>query len=160
MSKFTLLCSSVLHGPWSSDCPHTWVLSHFHCVLLLATLWTVAHHAPLSMEFSRQECWSGLPFPPSRNLLDPENEPESFMSPALVFGFFTTSAIWEAHTQTQSLPDLVHYYLWLCGYFSDVSFSHWIPSCNRGETMSAMTHHHVPRANQNTNPITTCLIII
>ena len=35
-------------------------LSH---VQLFATLWTVAHHAPLSMEFSRQEYWSGLPFP-------------------------------------------------------------------------------------------------
>ena len=33
------------------------------CVQLFATPWTVAHQAPLSMEFSRQEYWSGLPFP-------------------------------------------------------------------------------------------------
>ena len=33
------------------------------CVRLFATLWTIAHHAPLSMGFPRQECWSGLPFP-------------------------------------------------------------------------------------------------
>ena len=37
-----------------------WELS---CVQLFATPWTVAHQALLSMEFSRQECWSGLPFP-------------------------------------------------------------------------------------------------
>ena len=40
-----------------------WMLSHFNGVQLSATLWTSAHQAPLSMEFSRQEYWSGLPFP-------------------------------------------------------------------------------------------------
>ena len=40
-------------------------LSH---IRLFATLWTIAHQAPLSMGFSRQECWSGLPFPPPGNL--------------------------------------------------------------------------------------------
>ena len=39
------------------------MLSHFNCVLFFVTLWTVAHQAPLSMESSRQEYWSGLPFP-------------------------------------------------------------------------------------------------
>ena len=39
------------------------LLSHFSCVRLLATPWTAAHQAPLSMGFSRQEYWSGLPFP-------------------------------------------------------------------------------------------------
>ena len=53
----------------------------------LATSWTVAHQAPLSMRFSRQEYWSGLPFPSSGDLPDPEIEP---MSPALAGGFFTT----------------------------------------------------------------------
>ena len=43
-------------------------------VQLFATLWTVAHQAPLSMEFSRQEYWSGLPFPFPRFLPDPEIE--------------------------------------------------------------------------------------
>ena len=37
------------------------VLSHFSRVQLFVTLWTVAYQAPLSMEFSRQEYWSGLP---------------------------------------------------------------------------------------------------
>ena len=55
-----------------------------------ATQWTVAHQAPLSMRFSRQECWGGLPFPPPGDLPDPGMEPTSLMSPALAGGFFTT----------------------------------------------------------------------
>ena len=41
----------------------------------LATPWAVAHQVPLSMEFSRQEYWSGLPFPPPGDLPDPGMEP-------------------------------------------------------------------------------------
>ena len=43
-------------------------------VRLFATLWTVAHQAPLSMEISRQEYWSGLPFPSPGDLPNPEIE--------------------------------------------------------------------------------------
>ena len=46
-------------------------------VRLFATLWTVAHQAPLSMGFSRQEYWSGLPFPSPGDLPDPGIEPRS-----------------------------------------------------------------------------------
>ena len=46
-------------------------------VRLFATLWTVALQAPLSMGFSRQEYWSGLPFPSPGDLPDPEIEPRS-----------------------------------------------------------------------------------
>ena len=49
-------------------------LSH---VLLFATPWTVAHQAPLSMGFSRQEYWSGLLFPSPGYLPDPGTEPRS-----------------------------------------------------------------------------------
>ena len=49
---------------------HVCVLSSFSLVWLFATLWTVAHQAPLSMAFSRQECWSGLPCPPPGDLPD------------------------------------------------------------------------------------------
>ena len=59
------------------------------------TLWTVAHQVPLSMGFSRQEYWSGLPFPSPEDLSDPEIEPVSLASPALAGGFFTTNATWE-----------------------------------------------------------------
>ena len=60
------------------------------------TPWIVALQAPLSMGFSRQEYWSGLPFPPPGDLPNPDIEPASLMSPALVGGFFTTSTTWEA----------------------------------------------------------------
>ena len=54
---------------------------------------TVVLQAPLSMAFSRQDYWSGLPFPLSGDLPDPGIEPSSLMSPALGGGFFTTSAM-------------------------------------------------------------------
>ena len=44
---------------------------------LFVILWTVAHQAPLSMGFSRQEYWSGLPFPSPGDLPDPGIEPRS-----------------------------------------------------------------------------------
>ena len=72
------------------------MLSHFSSVQLCVTLWTVAHQAPLSMGFSRQEYWSGLPCLPPGNLPDPGIEPVSLMSPALAGGFFTIGATWEA----------------------------------------------------------------
>ena len=46
-------------------------------VRLFATPWTVAHQAPLSMGFSRQEYWSGLPFPSPGDIPDPGIEPRS-----------------------------------------------------------------------------------
>ena len=72
------------------------VLSHFSRVQLCATPWTVARQAPLSMGFSRQEYWSGLPCPPPGDLPNPGIEPVSLTSPALAGRFFTTSATWEA----------------------------------------------------------------
>ena len=59
------------------------MLSHFSCVRLCATLWTVARQAPLSMGFSREEYWSGLPCPSPGDLPDPRIKPASFKSPAL-----------------------------------------------------------------------------
>ena len=49
------------------------------------------------MEFSRQEYWSGVPFPTPGYIPDPWIKPTSLASPALAGGFFTTSATWEAH---------------------------------------------------------------
>jgi len=77
-----------------------YMLTHFSWVGLSATLWTVARQAPLSVGFSRQEYWSGLPFPPSGDVPNPGIEPLSFMSPALARKFFTISATWEAHHYT------------------------------------------------------------
>ena len=54
------------------------------------TPWTVAHQAPLTMGFSRQEYWSGVPFPSPRDLPDPGIEPVAPVSLALAGGPFTT----------------------------------------------------------------------
>ena len=69
------------------------MLRCFSHVQLFATLWTVPHQAPLSMEFLRLEYWSGLPFPSPGNLPGPGIKPASLKSPALASRFFTT---WEA----------------------------------------------------------------
>ena len=60
------------------------------CVRLFVTPWTVAHQAPLSTEFSRQEYWNQLPFPPPGDFPDPGIEPVSLVSSALAGEFFTT----------------------------------------------------------------------
>ena len=81
------------------------VISHFSSVGLFATLWAVACHAPLSMEFSRQEYWSRLPFP------SPGYRPNSgteHTSAALAGGFFTTCATREACTVSH------YYFMWCC----------------------------------------------
>ena len=51
----------------------------------------IGHQAPLSMRFSRQECWNGLPFPTPGVLPDPGIEPTSLLSPAMGGRFFTTA---------------------------------------------------------------------
>ena len=71
------------------------VLSCFSHVQFYVTPGTVAHRAPLSMEFSRQEYWSGLPFPSPGELPDLRIKSVSLMSPALA-GFFTTNTAWGA----------------------------------------------------------------
>ena len=72
-----------------------YVLSHFSCVQLFATPWTIARQASLSVGFPRQEYWSELPFPPPGDLPDPGICLVSLSFPELADGFFTTSATWE-----------------------------------------------------------------
>ena len=57
-----------------------------------ATPYTVAHQAPLSMEFSREEYWSGSPFPIPEDLLDPRIKLMSLVLPAWAGGFFTATS--------------------------------------------------------------------
>ena len=59
-------------------------------IWLFVTPWTVAWQVPLSMEFSRQEYWTGLPFPTPEDLPDPGIESTSH---ALAGGFFTTTPL-------------------------------------------------------------------
>ena len=74
-----------------------WKCYLFSCIPLFVTPWTVAHQAPLSMEFSRQDYWSGEPVPSPGDRSDPGNEPESpsvqadsSLSEPLGKPFFTT----------------------------------------------------------------------
>ena len=83
------------HKTYVCVCVHMCMLSCFSHVQLFATPWTVAHQAPLSMVFPRQEYWSGLPFPSPGDLPNPWIKPASLKSPALAGRFFTTRATWE-----------------------------------------------------------------
>ena len=72
-------------------------------VQLCETVWTVAHQAPLSMGFSRQEYWSGLPCPPPGDLPEPGVELRSLVS-SLAGGFFTISVTWKPNHREWDLP--------------------------------------------------------
>ena len=92
--KTSVLQHSVFMGQLSHPYMATrWYIAHpqlLSCVRLLVTPWAVAHQVPLSMGFSRQEYWSGLPFPPPGCLPNLGIELTSFVSPALADEFFTT----------------------------------------------------------------------
>ena len=81
-----------------SRCVRACVLNQYSRVRLFGTLWTGVHQALLSIGFSRQEYWSGLPCPPPGDLPDSGIEPASLTSAALTNVFFTTSTIWEFYT--------------------------------------------------------------
>ena len=122
-----LILASDIHNKWSLCHGEEWACRKFYisivldfrlpaCVLnwcsrvwlfgvwLLATPWTVAHQAPLSMGFSRQQHWNGLPCPLIGDLPDPGIEVVSLLSPALAGRFFTTSATWEV-LRLRPVPD-------------------------------------------------------
>ena len=98
-----------------------YMLSHFSHVQCFVTLWTIAHQAPLSMGFSRQERCNGLPFPSPGDFPNPEIEPVSLMSPVLAGMFFTTSAAWEA----QMLNRRAKYYNRLYLFLTQIFFFFW-----------------------------------
>ena len=82
MNMFTPIFT-VFSNCWASS------VQLFSCVQLFATPWISACQASLSMGSSRQEYWSGLPFPPPGDLPDPGIKPKSSVSPALQVDFFT-----------------------------------------------------------------------
>ena len=71
------------------------------CVQLFATLWTVAHQVPLSMDFFRQEYWSGLPYPTPGNFPSSRVEPTSPVTPALQADSLAAGASGEPHYVVQ-----------------------------------------------------------
>ena len=89
--------------------------SSLSCAWLFATLWTVAHQAPLSMKFSSQEYWSGLPFPLPGDLPNPGIKPRS---PAL-----------EANSLLSEPPGLCQ--LMWSGFHSGSNGKK--PACNEGD---------------------------
>ena len=112
--------SRVMHFGWTQESRIMWgrtITAHsqsFSRVWLFVTPWTVALQAPLSMEFSRREYWSGLPFPSPGDLPDPGIKPTSLVSPALADRFFTTvlpgrimtfirnqGTVYECHVETR-----------------------------------------------------------
>ena len=112
---------------------HNWVTEQHHysvcvCVCVCARPcsvmsdslwppWTVAHQVPLSIELSRKEHWSGLPFPSPGDLPDPGIEPASPVSLALVAGFFTTEPtekVLSAKYLLKYIYIFTYVYIWLC----------------------------------------------
>ena len=104
------------------------VRSCFNPVWLFGTLWTVAHQAPLSMEFSRQEYWSGWSCPPPGDLPNPGIKPISLMPLELTSGFFTTNANWEAQ---YSIVYIVYFHsfihIFIRVIFNNFKSTHTIP---------------------------------
>ena len=86
------------------------MLSCFSHVQLFATVYTVAHQVPLSIEFSRQEHQSGLSCPPPGDLPHPRVQPVSLRSPALAGEFFTTSATWRVPKYRIQSVNVYSYY--------------------------------------------------
>ena len=96
-SYLRLICKFLFLIAWCSNSWfHACMVSHFSRVWLFVTLWTIAHQAPLSTGFSRQEYWSGFPYPPPGHFPDPGIKPLSLSSPALAGESFATSATWKA----------------------------------------------------------------
>ena len=73
-------------------CVHASSLSH---ICLFAAPWAIARPDALSMEFYRQDYWSGLPFPTPGNIPNPGVEPMSLVSPTLAGGFLTNCTTWK-----------------------------------------------------------------
>ena len=80
-------------------CVCTYQLS---CIRLFVTPWSVAGQAPLSMGFPREEYWSGLPFPTSGELSNPEIKSTSPASPTVVGRFFTSEPPGKSNVSVQT----------------------------------------------------------
>ena len=110
-------------------------------VCLFATPRTVGHQAPLSLEFSRQEHWTGLLLPPLGDLPDPEIEPLCLVSPALSGRFFTTGdrrstkQMDRFQQEALKLSFLLH---WSTHRLETVS-----PSSGRSSASLGLYHHHL-----------------
>ena len=129
ISSFSTFCSSD-----NRSCVSAQLLSH---VWITETPWTVARQASLSMGFSKQEYWSGLPCLPPGDLPSPGIEPTSITSPALAGKSFTTSATWEA-----LLKSVAHLLSWLSSnqaWFSYPCLAHSLAAMHVGFFCAALS---------------------
>ena len=116
--------------------------------MYLLQLNTVACQPPLSMGFSRQEHWSGLPCPPPRDLPDPGIKPMYLMSPALAGGFFTTSATWESPVvHSVQFSSVAHSCPTLCD-----PMNHSTPGLPVHHQLPEFTQTHVHRVSDAIRP--------
>ena len=116
------------NSPWVCPCVYPHVHAHMHASHF-SHVWfcaprTVACQGPLSMRFSRQEYWSGLPCTPPGDLSNPRIKPTSLSSPALAGMFFTTSATWEVpiHTYCSLFPPNKYFICFTTFYLCGNSF--------------------------------------
>ena len=103
---------------------HTCVLSCFSHIPLYATLWAVAHQAPLSTGMLLVRMLEWVAVPSSRGSFRPGIKSASLTSPTLAGGFFTRSTTWDAHTYILSPSTSVVFpqykgYMWLVGTILD-----------------------------------------
>ena len=81
--------------PWRRACNPLHAANSFSCVHLYATLWAIAHQAPMFMGILQERILEWVAMPSSEALPNPGIKPVSLTSPALAGGFFTTSTTWE-----------------------------------------------------------------
>ena len=105
LASYFSLANDILLSCLIFSCYKLWILLPiFFCggglvaklCLTVEIPWTIAGQALLSTGFSRQEYWSGLPFPTPGDLTNPGIKPMSLVFPALAGGFFTNCATWQA----------------------------------------------------------------
>ena len=142
-----------------------WLLLLFSCSVMSDSFtapWTIAHQAPLSMGFSRQEYRSGLPFPSPGDLPNPGIESGSLLSPALAGVFFTSSTTWEAQRYIYSVQfscSVLSNSLWPCG-LQHARLPHPSPTPGAYSNVSMVMStdgghhvHHVGHAIQPSHPL-------
>ena len=118
----------------------TYVLSCFSHVWLFEALWTVACQAPLSMGFSKQESWSGLPCPPPGNLSHPGVETASRAAPALLVDSLPLSHQGSPpikyKSQLNSCYCWIKYWSWPRGLVMVSFFCNWFVSVKNEDKIS------------------------
>ena len=133
--------TAILHTSYKFM--HACMLSPFSSARFFMTLWTITHQTLLSTRFSRQEYWSGLPFPPSGYLPNPGVEHMSLVSPLLAGGFVFLSFFF----LPLALPGKPHMSLYF-QYKSQFILSIFVPVKVTGINKT----HSLPESCRNVGP--------